>query len=84
MYSDKEIIDIINKFNVKLDNYSFKDIKTGLNIELEHGLTNKFTNITNNDLEKTMKIVLAHLNEFNNYYNENYGLPYFENELKKK
>ena len=29
------------------------------------------------------KIALAHLNEFPNYYNNEYGLPAFERKLKK-
>lgn len=45
---------------------------------MEHGIINPMTNITNNDLEKTMKISLAHLNEFPNYYNEEYGLIAFD------
>ena len=57
---------------------------TGLNIELEHGTINQKTNVTNDDLEKTAKIALAHLNEFPNYYNKEYGLSIFEEYLKFK
>ena len=45
---------------------------------------NNFTNVTNDDLVLTMKIALAHLNEFPDYYNKEYGLPAFENSLKYK
>ena len=38
---------------------------------------------TNDNLELTAKIALAHLNEFNDYYNKNYGLPALEQALKK-
>ena len=55
---------------------------TGINIELEHGTINPMTNVTNDDLEMTAKIALAHLNEYSNYYNRDYGLPSFENNLK--
>ena len=55
-----------------------------INIELEHGKINPETNITNNDLELTTKIALAHLNEYPNYYNKEYGLPNFEKNLKEK
>ena len=57
---------------------------TGLNIELEHGKINSFTNVTDDDLEKTAKIALAHLNELPNYYNSEYGLPKFEDFLKQQ
>lgn len=42
----------------------------------------KETNVTNNDLISTAKIALAHLNEFSNYYNSDYGLGEFEKFLK--
>ena len=55
-----------------------------MNIELEHGYVNPITNVTNNDLLMTAKIALAHLMEFPNYYNEEYGLPAMEKELKRR
>ena len=57
---------------------------TGVNIELEHGSVNPLTNVTNDDLLLTMKIALAHLNEFPDYYNKEYGLPAFEMSLKNR
>ena len=51
---------------------------------MEHGLVNPLTNVTNDNLLLTAKIALAHLNEFPNYYNKQYGLPAFENYLKNK
>jgi hypothetical protein len=39
-----------------------------LEVELEHGSVNPITNVTNDDIIKTLKIVLAHLNEKENYY----------------
>ena len=57
---------------------------TGLNIELEHGTINPETNVTNDDLEMTAKIALAHLNELPNYYNADYGLLAFEQMLKDR
>ena len=44
--------------------------------------TTNVTNVTDNALEKTSKIALAHLNEFPNYYNKEYGLPMFEKYLQ--
>jgi hypothetical protein len=84
MFNINDVVKIPNKLNLKFDKYSIKDLLTGINIELEHGKINPETNITNNDLEMTTKIALAHLNEYPNYYNEEYGLPYFEKILKEK
>ena len=82
MYSIQEILNAANLLGIKFDKFSLDDLITGINIELEHGLINPVTNVTNDDLLLTMKIALAHLNEFPNYYNKNYGLPAFENYLK--
>ena len=69
---------------VKFDKFSIEEFTDGINIELEHGLVDKNTNVTDNDLIKTAKIALAHLNEFPNYYNFEYGLRVFEEMLKSK
>jgi len=66
------------------DKFSPDDFLEGINIESEHGLINPKTNVTNDDLIVTSKIALAHLNEFPNYYNKEYGLKVFENFLKSK
>ena len=39
-----------------------------LDVELEHGLVDPHTNVTNDDPMMTGKIALAHLNEFPDYY----------------
>jgi len=49
----------------KLD---LKQFHIGLNVELEHGKRNAFTNVTNDDEVLTAKIALAHLGEFPDYY----------------
>ena len=84
MFNLKDAVEIANKLNIKFDKFSIKDLLTGMNIELEHGKIKEATNITNDDLELTTKIALAHLNEYPNYYNEEYGLPKFEKTLKEK
>lgn len=70
--------------NINFDKYTPEEFLDGINIELEHGTVNKETNVTNNDLIMTAKIALAHLNEFPNYYNKDYGLTIFEEFLKTK
>ena len=83
MFNIDDAIYIANKLGVTFDKFSLEDFLTGLNIELEHGSINPLTNVTNNDLEMTAKIALAHLNEYSDYYNKDYGLPALEKELKK-
>ena len=84
MYTTKEILKTAEKLNITFDKFSLSDFITGINIELEHGTVNPKTNVTNDDLIKTAKIALAHLNEFPNYYDPNYGLKVFEEFLKSK
>jgi hypothetical protein len=40
----------------------------GLDVELEHGLRDAATNVTDDDPTLTGKIALAHLNELPDYY----------------
>jgi len=83
MNTKQEIINAARMLGVTFDKFTLNDLITGINIELEHGLINPKTNVTNNNLILTMKIALAHLNEFPNYYNKKYGLPAFEEHLKR-
>jgi hypothetical protein len=45
-----------------------EQFRTGMDVELEHGLHDPATNVTNDDARVTGKIALAHLNEFPDYY----------------
>lgn len=69
---------------VDFSKYTAEEFLDGINIELEHGTINKKTNVTDDNLIVTAKIALAHLNEFPNYYNKDYGLSTFEELLKQK
>jgi len=84
MYNKQQVLNVARLLGVKFDKFTLGDLVTGVNIELEHGVVNPATNVTNNNLILTMKIALAHLNEFPNYYNADYGLPAFEKYLKQK
>ncbi len=84
MFNVNDALFIAEALGVSFDKYTVDDFLTGINIELEHGTVNPKTNVTNDDLTKTAKIALAHLNEFPNYYNKEYGLPVFEEFLKTK
>lgn len=83
MFNLEDAVNIANKLGIRFDKFSVRDFLKGINIELEHGKVNPLTNVTNDDLEMTAKIALAHLNEYPNYYNEEYGLPALEKNLKK-
>ena len=82
MFSKNDILKVANELDIDFDIIPFSDFVTGINIELEHGTVNPLTNVTNDDLLITAKIALAHLNEFPDYYNQDYGLPAFERRLK--
>ena len=84
MFSDNEIMMVAKYLNIDFSKFPFDDFKIGINIELEHGRENMNTDVTDDDLIKTAKIALAHLNEFPNYYNKDYGLLVFEDFLKSK
>lgn len=84
MYNMTDALYAASLLNVKFDKFTQEEFLEGINIEREHGFVNPNTNVTNNDLIATAKIALAHLNEFPNYYNEEYGLKAFENFLKQK
>lgn len=84
MFNINDAIYAANILGVTFDKYTIEEFLDGINIELEHGLINPKTNVTNNDLIITAKIALAHLNEFPNYYNKKYGLKAFEEFLKYK
>lgn len=82
MFSIQEILSMAQMLCIKFDKFTLDDLITGVNIELEHGTISPETNVTNDDLMMTMKIALAHLNEFPDYYNKSYGLPALEEYLK--
>jgi hypothetical protein len=48
--------------------FDVEQFRMGLDVELEHGLSDPSTNVTNNDPILTGKIALAHLNEIADYY----------------
>ena len=83
MFSIKDILKVAEKLHIDFTNFPLADFITGINIELEHGLVNPLTNVTDNDLLKTAQIALAHLNEFPDYYNKDYGLPALEKKLEQ-
>jgi len=48
--------------------WSKEDLRRGINEEFEHGKRTPETNVTNDDLETTTKIAVAHLRERDDFY----------------
>lgn len=67
-FSIKESKKIGEALGIDWTKFDPKQFKAGLDVELEHGLRNPHTNISNDDPLITGKIALAHLNEFPDYY----------------
>ncbi len=65
---------------IKWDKFDLDQLRRGMDVELEHGLGDSHTNVTNDDLLITGKIALAHLNEFPDYYDR---LEKMEEEAEK-
>lgn len=60
--------------------FDVDQFRVGMNVELEHGLHDALTNVTDDDPHLTAKIALAHLNEFPDYYTR---LERLEEEAKR-
>lgn len=60
--------------------FDVEEFRSGMDVELEHGLHDVLTNVTDDDPQVTAKIALAHLNEFADYYTR---LERMEEEAKR-
>lgn len=72
------------KIDFKKEKFDLEEFYMGVNVELEHGLRDKRTNVTDNDPIITGKIALAHLYEIPDYYKrlkvlEEEGKAYWKN-----
>ena len=84
MFKMQDALYAASVLGISFDKFTEEEFLDGINIELEHGTVSPKTNVTNNDLIITSKIALAHLNEFPNYYNKDYGIKNFEKFLQSK
>ena len=55
-------------FGLTWEKFDAQQLANGMNVELEHGTVDIVTNVSGDDDIVTMKIALAHLNEFPDYY----------------
>lgn len=67
-FTNEEAKRIGEELGIKWDKFDVDQFRRGMNVELEHGLHDPHTNVTNDDPLMTGKIALAHLNEFPDYY----------------
>jgi hypothetical protein len=56
------------QLGIKWNKFEVEEFRRGMDVELEHGLEDLNTNVTDNNSLVTGKIALAHLNEFPDYY----------------
>jgi hypothetical protein len=56
------------RLGITWDKFDVEQFRMGMDVELEHGLVDPKTNVTDDDPLMTGKIALAHLNEFPDYY----------------
>lgn len=83
-FSSDEAKVIGEQLGITWDKFSVEQFTMGMNVELEHGLIDTHTNVSDDDPTTTGKIALAHLNEFPDYYTrleklENEAEAYWEN-----
>ena len=56
------------KLGINWTDFDVEQFRMGLDVELEHGLRDAETNITNDEPIETAKIAWAHLKEYGDYY----------------
>jgi hypothetical protein len=67
-FTAEEARQIGKSLGIDWSKFDVEQYRMGLDVELEHGLVDPHTNVTNDDPTVTGKIALAHLNEFPDYY----------------
>ena len=67
-FTTEEAKKIGEALGIDWSEYNVEQYRMGLDVELEHGLVDPNTNVTDDDPIMTGKIALAHLNEFSDYY----------------
>jgi len=67
-FTAEEAKKIGEQLGIDWSKFDVEQFRMGMDVELEHGLVDPNTNVTNDDPLMTGKIALAHLNEFPDYY----------------
>lgn len=79
-YTEEQAKEIGEKLGLDWSKFDVDQFRRGMDIEMEHGLVDEQTNVSNDDPLTTGKIALAHLNEFPDYYDR---LEEMEEEAEK-
>lgn len=82
-FTNEEAKIIGGRIGVDWKKYDLEQFRMGLGVELEHGLCDVETNITNDDELMTGKIALAHLREISDYYTRLDKMESYEVEPRK-
>jgi len=67
-FTSEEAKRIGEALGIDWSKFDVEQYRMGLDVELEHGLVDPHTNVTNDDPMITGRIALAHLNELPDYY----------------
>ncbi len=67
-FSAEEAKKVGEELGIDWSKFEVEQFRLGMDVELEHGQRDPYTNVTNDDPLTTGKIALAHLNEFPDYY----------------
>lgn len=67
-FSKEQAKEIGDQLKIDWSKFDLKQFQNGMNVELEHGMHDPETNVTNNDPLMTGKIAYAHMKEFPDYY----------------
>lgn len=67
-FTAEEAKQIGGQLGIDWSKFNVEQYRMGMDVELEHGLRDPKTNVTQDDTLTTGKIALAHLNEFPDYY----------------
>lgn len=67
-YTEVQAKSIGDQLGIDWQKFDVEQFRMGMDIEMEHGLVDEKTNVSNDDPLVTGKIALAHLNEFPDYY----------------
>ena len=67
-FTAEEAKGIGEQLGIDWSKFDVEQFRMGMDVELEHGLQDSNTNVTDDDALMTGKITLAHLNEFPDYY----------------
>jgi hypothetical protein len=67
-FTAEEAKQIGEQLGIDWSKFDVEQFRAGMDVELEHGLVDPHTNVSQDDPLVTGKIALAHLNEFPDYY----------------